>query len=48
MLTFRTEIAQLVSKFQTGPDRIFHEWPKGAHNVARVETTSDYDIQDYF
>ena len=25
----RTEIAQLVSKFRSGPDRIFHMWPQG-------------------
>ena len=23
-------------------------WPQGAHGVARVGTTSDYDRQDYF
>ena len=23
-------------------------WPWGAHGVTRVETTSDYDRQDYF
>ena len=25
----RAEIAQFVSKFQSGPDRIFHMWPQG-------------------
>ena len=25
----RAEIAQLVPKFRSGPDRIFHMWPQG-------------------
>ena len=44
----RAEIAQLVSKFRSGPDRILHMWPQGEHGVARAGTTSDYDRQDYF
>ena len=45
----RAEIAQLVPKFQSGPDQIFHMWPQGGTwRVARVRTTSDYDRQDYF
>ena len=27
-VNFRAEIAQFVSKFRSGPDRIFHMWPQ--------------------
>ena len=42
------EIAQLVSKFRSGPIGFSTCGHKGAHSVARVGTTSNYDRQDYF
>ena len=44
----RAEIAELVSKFWSGPIGFSTCGRREAHGVARVGTTSDYDRQEYF